>query len=104
MDNCRFYGQVDGFVNTVYGPPHECKGTLRTRGAVCVYVLGLQMEVILLATMSSARACSNYPIGREDHSATSEFMEFQRRLVDMTRDYGFTMVKNVIGKRACGSC
>jgi hypothetical protein len=47
------------FLNTVYGPPHECKGTLRTRGAVCVYVFGLQMEIILLATMSSARACSN---------------------------------------------
>jgi hypothetical protein len=43
----------------VYGPPHECKGTLRTRLAVCVYVFGLQVEIILLAKMSSARACSN---------------------------------------------
>jgi hypothetical protein len=46
-------------VNTMYGPPHECKGTLRTTGAVCVYVFGLQMEIILLATMSFARAYSN---------------------------------------------
>jgi hypothetical protein len=46
-------------LDPMYGPPHECKGTLRTTGAVCVYVFGLQMEIILLATMSSARACSN---------------------------------------------
>jgi hypothetical protein len=51
-------GAADSW-DTVYGPPHECKGTLRTTGAVCVYVFGLQMEMILLATMSSARACSN---------------------------------------------
>jgi len=51
--------QSYGSLDTVYGPPHECKGTLRTKGAVCVYVFGLQMEIILLATMSSARACSN---------------------------------------------
>ena len=42
-----------------YSVVGECKGTLRTTGAVCVYVSGLQMEIILLATMSSARACSN---------------------------------------------
>lgn len=34
-------------------------GTLRTMGAVCVHVFGFQMEILLLASMSSARACSN---------------------------------------------
>jgi hypothetical protein len=43
----------------VYGPPHDRKGTSKTRRAVCVYVLGLQVEIVLLAKMSSARACSN---------------------------------------------
>jgi|ERR1039458_6861443 hypothetical protein len=36
------------------------QGDIEDEGAVCVYILGLQMEIILLATMSSARACSNY--------------------------------------------
>jgi hypothetical protein len=62
-----------GFINTVYRPPHECKGTLRTRGAVCVYVFGLQMEIVLLATMSSTRTRSNGPNGRRDHGVTSAF-------------------------------
>jgi len=48
-----------GFVNTRYGTPHECMGTLRTTGEVCAYVFGLQMEIILMATTSFARACSN---------------------------------------------
>lgn len=55
----RAYPRGEDFLDIVYGPPHECKGRLRTTGAVYVYVFGLQMEIILLATMSSARACSN---------------------------------------------
>lgn len=33
----------------MYGPSHYRKETLRTRRAVCVYVFGLQAEIVLLA-------------------------------------------------------
>jgi hypothetical protein len=35
------------------------QGNIENERTVCVYVFGLQVEIVLLAKMSSARACSN---------------------------------------------
>ena len=60
---------------------------MRTNWAVCVYVFGLQMEIILLATMSSARTYlhgathfSQYFRRRADQLGPEDIREYQAAL------------------------